>query len=406
MKRLVLFLDGTWNSPERGAAAASSALFKPTNVLKLSRALLPRGGQGSVQIGLYLEGVGSFIGERSRAGRLQALGDRFFGGLFGGGFEGRVKAACRFLIDNWEPGDTIHLFGFSRGAAQAASLARFLDWCGGLIAKRDEYFLPELFARFTASRAAEGEAIAAIAAIRARRGDGRAIGDPRRAAIAFLGLFDPVLALGSRLRADLLEGEVGTVDRRLAFHAGREMPANVHVARIALAIDERRWDFRPILWRPPAELADRLEHRWFAGAHSNVGGGYERDGLANFPLYWMASEARAAGLEFDRDYLSNFRPNAKGDRRDERRGWMRWSEIARGKAGQGSRTIETVDGVIDDSALRLMLADLTYRPANLLRAIELRPELLAGQSAEARERLRGLAAAQRAAGARANMPGV
>ena len=407
MKRLVLFFDGTWNSPERQGATRLRALYKPTNVLKLYRAMQPRGADGATEVGLYVEGVGAFIGERSSAGRLQALGDRLFGGLFGGGFEGRVKAACRFLIGNWEPGDTIHLFGFSRGAAQAASLARFLAWCGGLLAKRDEYYLPELYARFRDRRAAPGAAAEAIAGIRDRAsGESGTMLDPRPLEIAFLGLFDPVLALGSRLRADLFAGEVDTVEHELAFHAGRELPANVRVARVALAIDERRWDFRPILWRPPAELADRLELRWFPGVHSNVGGGYARDGLANFPLYWMASEARAAGLDFDRDYLANFRPNPKGERPDEHRGWIRWSEILRGRSGQGSRRIDAVDGVVDDSALRLLLADPTYRPPNLLRAIRRRPELLAGLSIEARARIRELTAAQRAAGASANIPGV
>jgi len=390
MKRLAIFFDGTWNSPERGAG-----LYKPTNVLKLYRALAPVAADGTQQVGLYLEGVGAFVGERTHAGKLQMLADRLLGGLYGGGFEGRVKSACRFLCGNWEPGDTIHLFGFSRGAAQAASLARFLEWCGGLLAKRDEYFLPELFATFTASRAASGAAEAAIAAIRdrgaaakrPRRGEAGAIGDPRPAPIAFLGLFDPVLALGSRLRADLLEGEVGTVEHRLAFHAGRELPGNVHVARTALAVDERRWDFRPIVWRPPAELADRLEQRWFPGAHSNVGGGYRQDGLANFPLYWMASEARAAGLELDRSYLAAYRPNPKGDRPDERRGWIRVSELLRGKSGRGVRVIEAGEGNLDDSVLRLLLSDPGYRPANLIGYLRANPNALAGHSGETRRRL-------------------
>jgi uncharacterized protein (DUF2235 family) len=396
MKRLAIFFDGTWNSPERGSRRR---VFKPTNVLKMYRALRPAGEDGVPQVGLYLEGVGAFVGERTRAGRLHTLADRLLGGLYGGGFEGRVKAACRFLVGNWEPGDSIHLIGFSRGAAQAASLARFLAWTGGLLDKRDEYFLPELFRRFTASRAAEGEALATLAAIRARRGDERAVLDPRPAAISFLGLFDPVLALGSRLRADLLEGDVGTVERRLAFHAGREMPANVHVARVALAIDERRWDFRPILWHPPAELADRLEMRWFPGAHSNVGGGYPRDGLANFALYWMASEARAAGLELDRRYLASFRPNPKGDRPDERRGWIRMSEIARGKAGRGIRRIEAGVGEIHDSALKLLLADPAYRPSNLLAHLKSNPEALAGQPPDTRRALEAIAERAGAGGA-------
>jgi uncharacterized protein (DUF2235 family) len=393
MKRIAIFFDGTWNSPERRHDGPGVALYKPTNVLKLYRALAPTAGDGTSQVALYLEGVGAFVGERTRAGRAHALVDRLLGGLFGGGFEGRVKSAARFLVGNWEPGDEVHLLGFSRGAAQAASLARFVAWCGGLPAKRDEYYLPELFDRFRASRAADGAAATALAEIRARRGDERAILDPRPCEIAFLGLFDPVLALGSRLRADLLEGEVGTVEKSLAFHAGREMPANVRVARVALAIDERRWDFRPILWHPPAELADRLESRWFPGVHSNVGGGYALDGLANFALAWMASEARAAGLDFDARRLSAYRPNPKGVRPEERRGWMRWSEILRGKAGKGRRDLVALGpGLdIDRSAFRLILDDATYRPPNLLAYLRANPGACSEQAAESRRRLLALA---------------
>ena len=395
-KRLVICFDGTWNSPERGRshdpARAGATLYKPTNVLKLYRALLPRGDDGVPQVALYLEGVGAFVGERTRVGRLQAAGDRMLGGLFGGGFEGRVKAACRVLVGNHEPGDTIHVVGFSRGAAQAASLVRFLAWSGGLLRKRDEYFLPELFERFRVSRARPGAAAEALAAIRDRSGDDSRVLDPLPVEIAFLGLFDPVLAIGSRLRADRLEGEVATVEKGLDFHAGRELPANVRVARVALAVDESRWDFRPVVWKPPAELPDRLELRWFPGVHSNVGGGYAQDGLANFALYWMASEARAAGLDFDRDLLANFRPNPKGDRPEERRGWMKLSEWLRGKAGRGVRRLEAIGGEIDDSVWRLLLEDESYRPAHLLRAVRARTELLAGLPDETRRRLLELAA--------------
>jgi len=397
MKRLAIFFDGTWNSPERGRSRASvrghTALFKPTNVLKLYRALRPRGEDEAPQVALYLEGVGAFIGERSRAGRLQAATDRLLGGIFGGGFEARVKAACRFLVGNHEPGDSIHVVGFSRGAAQAASLVRFLAWAGGLLRKRDEYFLPELFERFRATRARPGAAAEALAAIRSRGGNDESVLDPLPVEIAFLGLFDPVLALGSRLRADRLEGEVATVEKGLDFHAGRELPGNVRVARVALAIDESRWDFRPVVWKPPAELPDRLELRWFPGVHSNVGGGYSQDGLANFALYWMASEARAAGLDFDRDLLANFRPNPKGDRPDERRGWMRLSEWMRGKSGRGIRRIEAIGGEIDDSVWRLLLEEEGYRPANLLQWIRDRPEALAGLADETRRRVAEIARA-------------
>jgi len=392
-KRLVVCLDGTWNNPERGQAAGGRARFKPTNVLKTYRAVLPVAADGTPQIAYYLEGVGAFVGEPTRFGRLQQWSDRLFGGLFGGGFEGRVKSACRFLSGNHRQGDEIFLFGFSRGAAQARSLARFLDWLGGVPAKRDEYYIPELFDAFRRSRARPGAARAALATIRARRSDpeDEAIGEPVAAEIAFLGVFDTVLSLGSRLRADRDEGAVGTVERRNSFHVGPTPPECVRVARQALALDESRWDYRPQIWAGPAGPEQSLEQRWFPGAHSNVGGGYARDGLANFALYWMLAEARRAGLELDADYLSHFRPNPKGTRPDELTGMHRLAELLRGKSGRGRRPLQPANGAhvaLDPSVLRVLLEDRDYRPAEVLDALRQEGEAPLGiLSGPERERL-------------------
>src|SRR5262245_10919225 len=137
MKRIVICLDGTWNNPERDKDEGERVLYKPTNVLKTYRAIPLSASDGTSQVAFYLEGVGAFTGERTRFGRLQSWADRLFGGAFGGGFEGRVKAAYRFLVANYEPGDEIYVFGFSRGAAQAQSLVRFSEWIGGILHKED-----------------------------------------------------------------------------------------------------------------------------------------------------------------------------------------------------------------------------------------------------------------------------
>ncbi|MCB1009709.1 MAG: DUF2235 domain-containing protein [Acidobacteria bacterium] len=391
-RRLVVCLDGTWNNPERARSAAGNARFKPTNVLKIYRAVRPLAADGTSQIASYQEGVGAFVGEPTRFGRLQQWSDRLFGGLFGGGFESRVKSAYRFLVGNYQRGDEIYLFGFSRGAAQARSLARFVSWTGGLLAKRDEYYIPELFDAFRRSRARPGAAATAFASIRGRRQDPdeNAIGDPAPVEIAFLGVFDTVLSLGPRLRADRLEGEIGTVERKNSFHVGTTPPEIVRIARQALALDERRWDYRPQIWAGPGGPEQSLEQRWFPGAHSNVGGGYARDGLANFALYWMVAEARRAGLELDADYLAHFRPNPRGHRPDELAGIHLLGEVLRGKLGRGRREIESPDGArvgLDPSLLRVLLEDPSYRPEPLLAALRRAPEAARGLSGPDRERL-------------------
>ena len=115
MKRLVVCLDGTWNEPDNGE--------KPTNVVKLMRAVRPstRGPRGTTvpQVVFYDPGVGT-------GGAL----DKITGGAFGEGLGENVRDGYRFLANNYEAADEIYLFGFSRGAFTARSLAGFIGRVG------------------------------------------------------------------------------------------------------------------------------------------------------------------------------------------------------------------------------------------------------------------------------------
>jgi len=102
-------------------------------------------------------------------------------------------------------------------------------------------------------------------------------------------------------------GKLGMPARVLAFVEERDLffdpilGSNVRVARHAVSIDERRGDFIPTLW-DPKETAD-MKQVWFAGVHSDVGGGYKptREGklLSDIPLAWMAREAEGFDLQFE-----------------------------------------------------------------------------------------------------------
>ena len=77
----------------------------------------------------------------------------------------------------------------------------------------------------------------------------------------------------------------------------------------SLAIDERRKPFQPAIWERQDHAVDQtVEQVWFAGVHSNIGGGYAPDGLANEALHWMAEKAEGLGLELDHAYLKHFKP--------------------------------------------------------------------------------------------------
>jgi hypothetical protein len=120
--------------------------------------------------------------------------------------------------------------------------------------------------------------------------------------IRFIGVWDTVGALGA-------PGFLGQVFNRnkYQYHDVGITPSTQH-AYHALAIDERRKAFAPSMWTRPPGWAGTLQQAWFAGVHSNVGGGYAPDGLANEALHWMAEKAEGVGLGLDRAYLAHFTP--------------------------------------------------------------------------------------------------
>lgn len=130
MKKLIICCDGTWNTPDQGGSAA--------NVVKIARAIEPTDSIGTPQIVAYFEGVGTEKplkhlitpnmstwkrGFLSLVDRIFYRFPRSIGGAFGVGMSETVKNAYSFLVNNYEPDDEIYLFGFSRGAYAARSLA-------------------------------------------------------------------------------------------------------------------------------------------------------------------------------------------------------------------------------------------------------------------------------------------
>ncbi len=376
MRRIIICLDGTWASPntevERGDG---SKVHKPSNVLKTYRAVVPRSEDGVEQISYYDEGVGALTAQNGLYNKALAKLDALLGGAWGAGFEHNIESAYSFIVGNALPDDEIFVFGFSRGAGQARSLCRFIDWMGGTLRKHDSYFIPDFFKHYIES---EGKAGAGKLFRERLIGTGKKIDPPMPVRIRFLGVYDTVLALGSRLRADF-DGKEHTASPSLAFHVGERPPAIVSVARQALAIDERRTDFRPEVWRG-AHVGQSVVQQWFPGVHTSIGGGYADDGLANGALHWMIGEAKQQGLVVDDGFLRFYRPWF-GDTRDESyKGFMKVRGWIRGLAGErGDRDLRAYADVADldvhQSAFKLLEHDPSYRPKNLLDYMRSKPEL-------------------------------
>ncbi len=304
-RRLVLCLDGTWNSSfDETRTEAGTFVLKPTNVLKLCRSVRTQDDRGGPQISYYLTGVGAVARYPGFSNAIYTFMDRLLGGVWGAGFESNVEAAVTFLAQNYEDGDEVFIFGFSRGAATARGVTQFLSWAGGLPVKDDSYYLPLLFHEFIRVRG-DGDAQGWLAAENAKRADeGRAPLSPfNHVPVNYLGVWDTVMALGSRFEATGVKNATGS----RSFYVDFQPAKDVQSTRQALAIDERRNDFRPEIWRS-ARPGQKMLQRWFPGVHSNVGGGYRHDGLANGAMRWLVDGAEESGLALDVSFLRFYRP--------------------------------------------------------------------------------------------------
>jgi uncharacterized protein (DUF2235 family) len=202
----------------------------------------------------------------------------------GRGINRQIRRAYGWLASRYRPGDRIFLFGYSRGAYAVRSLAGVIDQVGLLRADCSTERNVMLAWRYY--RAAD-------------RPPGRTIFVERhchpRVEVEMIGVFDTVKALGVRLPLLWMWTEA-----QHEFHS-HALSAIVRHGFHALALDETRAAFDPVLWETTkGDWQGRIEQVWFRGAHGDVGGqlsGVEAARpLANIPLVWMLERAELCGL--------------------------------------------------------------------------------------------------------------
>ncbi len=230
------------------------------------------------------------------------------GGATGKGLVENVKVAYRFLANNYEPEDEIYIFGFSRGAYTARSLAGLIGWLG-MIRKNHLEQLTHYFERYRKRRPGESPPE-----------DLQRIRWQQDVPIECVGVWDTVGALGipARTFANLVRG----INKKYAF-LDTTLGDHIRHGFHAVAIDEKRGPFTPTLWSAPEGVeipTDRVRQAWFPGVHSNVGGSYDDAGLSDHALLWMVQCVRqTTGLKFDDAYLKDtdhVRPDALGTHYD------------------------------------------------------------------------------------------
>ena len=388
MKRFVICLDGTWNNASKERERTDgSKVFRPTNVLKMARATEKFDENGVLQITYYDAGVGAMNRAPNFRTKMVRFMDNKLGGGWGAGFEVNIEEAYTFLSNNYDQGDEIFIFGFSRGASQARSLCTLIDWAGGFPSKNDVYYLPRIFSAFLDAHG-QGDVSTLLDGINERR---LKRNDPPLDPfivpdITFLGVWDTVLALGSRIQA-----RNGSSDIEYQFHTPPVPASMVTTVRHGLAIDERRHDFQAELFSGSGTCQD-FEQKWFAGVHSNVGGGLMNDSLANCSLRWMCEQAAARGLALNADYLKFFRCYGAGKASEKTNFYKFGDTLMRPVRGfRGIRQLVDAPGsTLDKSVLDRLNADPAehkdldkpYRPENLLAYLAANPDYDSGLNPE------------------------
>ncbi len=326
MKRFVVCFDGTWQRLKQPT---------PTNIAIIARSVAHTNtladGTQIPQIVIYSQGVGSNVDALGKDGFMDGFSEwlnRMLGGVFGEGLEDCIVETYLRLAFNYEDGDEIYVFGFSRGAFCARSFAGLIG-CAGIVSRMHAEKAWDAFRLYRAHPGRKATKFEMEDYERARRDFRASYGKGKRAAdgtrikldeppkVTYLGIFDTV---GQRGVPSALGGLAHFFNKRFGFH-DMQIGSGVLAARHAVAVDENRLGFPPTLWEGVDEAnkrphcTDGKQHyaqRWFIGTHGDVGGGEGKGTpLSAAPLKWIAEGAAEYGLRFYGTYGEDESPLSK-----------------------------------------------------------------------------------------------
>jgi uncharacterized protein (DUF2235 family) len=261
-KNIVLCCDGTNNQFDG----------YHTNVIRTYKVARRHSGQ----VTYYDPGVGT-MPEPWKSTKLGKRWSMLKGLAFGEGLFDNISNAYRFLMANYEPDDKVFLFGFSRGAYTVRAVAALLHSIG-LLLPNSECLLPYALRYWQSDFGLQSDVGKVCVEFKATLA--------RPCSVYFIGVWDTV-------------GSVGFINNFRTFPYITHNPEVTHV-RHAVSIDERRSTFRQNLMLP-APVGQDIKNVWFAGVHSDVGGGYrpEEAGLAKLAFQWMMREAGNCNMDID-----------------------------------------------------------------------------------------------------------
>ncbi|WP_423906443.1 DUF2235 domain-containing protein [Candidatus Spongiihabitans sp.] len=310
-KNIVICYDGTGN--EYGD--------NNTNVVKIFEHIV----RDKEQIGFYDPGVGTFSSLGRNFGKKVGA---VLGKAFGAGLQQNIEDGYEYLMNRFEEGDKVFIFGFSRGAFTARKLAGMLH-CFGVLQKGSKNLIPyvskmylkrnfDVCQKFKASFSHECK--------------------PH-----LIGVWDTVASLGY-------------------FHgkkfSNQTLNQDIKYAYQAISIDEKRKMFPVSIWDESKKSEQQtIEQVWFSGVHSDVGGYYTNCGLSDIALAWMMDKAIQQGLRIKENWTNNLQQNCLGTLHNSRaRFWKLWRKVDR---------IIPVNAKIHESVFQRQEKDKNYKPSNV-----------------------------------------
>jgi len=286
-KNIVVFSDGTG---QEGGKGANTNIYKLFNIIE---------DRTSRQVAFYDAGLGT--GWR-----------KISGNVGGAGMSQNIQECYTFIFENYEAGDHIYLFGFSRGAATVRSLTSFINYFGVLPKSR-----PELIQQAYKIYEIENEV--------KRKQQANEFVEKHHTMwtrIKFLGCYDTVAALGLPIKwLSVLINYIPGLHHKFQNFKLNESVENAYQA---LAIDDERKTFHPILWKKDALPYQTIKQVWFCGMHTDVGGGYKQQALSDIPFVWMTHMAVNHGLLIYNSSSVSISENVNGEMHNSRgKGWTK-----------------------------------------------------------------------------------
>jgi uncharacterized protein (DUF2235 family) len=283
-----------------------------TNVMRVFEAIV----RDNTQVAFYDPGVGTFSIFGRRLGR--RIGS-LLGSAAGYGVRKNIEDGYRYLLETFEEGDLVFIFGFSRGAYTARALAGMIHQLG-ILRKGSENLIPYVSKLYFHKEAEKDHRVVA--------GFKETFSVPCKPHL--LGVWDTVGALGLML------------SKRFPHLRLNHDIANAYQA---MSIDEKRWAFRVMLFDVAGKPAkQKIEQVWFAGAHSDVGGGCDRTErqLSDVALSWMLDKAESCGLKLKTDWRKPLIPDPLGPSHASWRAWLKWIVPIRRRVPAGAMVHQSV----------------------------------------------------------------